>query len=462
MNVSLTSRVLALAAALVFAGCVSDDDGKKPVEATATLSYTLAADFVEGAAITPATPTLGADVATGATFSVSPALPSGLALNASTGVISGTPSKGVDSATYVVTASTAAATARDTLVFQVASASEAGWAGKPLDSLKQVGPVLFLNGKLLVGNGHATKPGLAVVDPATGLLTGYFAETIAPASLAATVDGRVVITETDYVQGAVSVFNPYGPVMRKSVIAFGSDNAAVSEGGRVYLFDRTTGAVTGFTGRVPGQNVVLDVQAGANTNPYDIAVAGGKAYITRYNSKSLLILGNADAIGGGARDSIDLSAYVSKTPLDTPATAPRMASVVAHGGYVFVTLQRLNYKYSALDTSLVVVINAATKAVEKTIPLRFRNPVSAQVLDGQLYVAGIAGYGDRLGGVEKIDLTTRAHAGTVLTELTLGADVFGFVPAPNNTGYVSYSTDFGFNTQVKKVASTAVLKTAGF
>jgi hypothetical protein len=461
MNVPKTLRALALASALVLGGCLFEEDDKKGGEASGSLSYALSGGYVAGSAIASVTPTLSEDLA-GATFAVSPALPAGLSLNAATGVLSGTPTAGVDSASYVVTATSSAAVARDTLVFQVASASEASWIGKPLDSLKQAGAVLFLDGKLLIGNAHATKPGIAVVDPSTGLVTGYYAQTIAASSMAATADGRVIITETDYVQGAVSVFNPRGPVLRKSVIAFGTDNGVVSAGGRVYLIDRTTGAVTGFTGSAPGQNVVLDVQVGAESNPYDIAVADGKVYVTRYNSKSLLILSNADAIGGGARDSIDLSAYASKIPVDSAATVPRMASVIAHGGYLFVTLQRLNYRYSALDTSLVVVINASTKAIEKTLPLRFRNPISASVLDGKLYVAGIAGYGDRLGGVEAIDLATRAHAGTVLTEATLGADVFGFEPAAAGSGYVSYSTDFGFNTQVKKVSLTSVAKSAGF
>jgi hypothetical protein len=317
------------------------------------------------------------------------------------------------------------------------SKKTATWIGKPIDSLTSVSSISLHGGRLFVANRHATEPGVAVVDTATGLITEYYPEAIAPSSLAFTSSGHLVITETsfDYSEGSVSVLDPVEKTIRKNVITFGSDNGAVAaEDGRVYLFDHTSGTVTGFTGNTPGANVVFDAQTGADENPYGIAVANGKAYIPRYNSKSLLIL-DATAMGGGARDSVDLSAYAK----DTATFAPRMAHVTVAGGYVFVTLQRLTATYAANDTSLVVVINASTKAVEKVIPLNFRNPVSANVHDGVWYVAGVAGYGTTTGGVEKIDLVTRAHAGVAVTEASLGGDVSEFLPTGAASGYAVYS-----------------------
>lgn len=325
------------------------------------------------------------------------------------------------------------------------------WIGKPLDSLAEISAFALRGGRLIVANRHATAPGVAVVDTASGLITEYYPEIVAPSGMAFTASGHLIVTETsfDYLEGSVSVVDLDAKRIRKSAIHFGSDNGVASAGdGKVYLFDRSTGAVTGFTGNTPGAGVSFDVQTGASSNPYGIAVAGGKAYIPRYNLGSLLVL-DATLLGGGARDSIDLSAY-SK---DTARFIPRMASVTAHGGHVFVTLQRLKADYSANDTALVVVINASTKAIEKTIPLLFRNPVATEVQGDFLYITGIAGYGDQSGGVEKINLSTRLHAGAVISEATLAADAFGFVPAENGTGYVSYSTDFGFHTRVKKVGS---------
>jgi DNA-binding beta-propeller fold protein YncE len=325
------------------------------------------------------------------------------------------------------------------------------WIGKPIDSLTAVGGIELRGDRLFVVNASDSVPGVAAIDTATGLVAEYYETTLPPAGMAFTSEGHLVVTATDYVNGSVSVIDPAARKIRKDVIPFGSDPGITAVDGKVYLIDHTTGAITGFTGNTPGQNVTLDVQAGAGSNPYGIAISGGKAYIPRYNKASLLILNDAGAIGGGTRDSIDLSAYVSKTPLDTPATAPRMAAVTAHNGYVFVTLQRLNYKYAAKDTSIVVVINAATKAIEKTIPLTFRNPGSARVRDGVWYISGVQGYGLNDGGVEKIDLSARAHAGTVVTEATLGGDVSTFLPTGASTGYAVFSPGWPVY-RIKKVA----------
>lgn len=309
------------------------------------------------------------------------------------------------------------------------------WVGKPLDSLTNASALEFRAGVLYVANAHATSPGVAAVDTATGLITAYYPEIVAPSAMAFTADGDLVVTETDYTQGSVSVIDLSTKRIRKSVIAFGSDPGIQAVDGKVYLIDHYTGSVTGFTGNTPGQKVALDVQAGAGSNPYTIAVSGGKAYITRYNSPSLLILNDVGAIGGGTRDSIDLSAYVSHHPVDSVAPAPRMAAITAQDGYLFVAVQRLNYDYKPLDTSVVVVINASTKAIVKTIPLAFRNPVSATVRDGMWYVSGLQNYYDLLGGVEKINLSTREYAGVVVTEATLGSDVSTYVSTRSTGGY---------------------------
>jgi hypothetical protein len=188
------------------------------------------------------------------------------------------------------------------------------------------------------------------------------------------------------------------------------------------------------------------VQTGANSNPYGLAVSGGKAYVARYNKSSLLILGDVNALGGGTRDSIDLSAYAHAEG----GGIPFMSGVVAHGGYVFVTLERWKSNYSAQDSGLVVVVNAATKQIEKTITLKFKNPGGGVVKDGVWYIAGLGAYGTNDGGVEKIDLATRAHAGTVVTEATLGGDVGSIAITGPNAGYATYSTDFFATTRVKK------------
>ncbi len=375
-------------------------------------------------------------------YSISPALPSGLSLDTSTGIISGTPVAELATTTYTVTAKS------DTILTASVTLTVSHWVGVSKDSLQDVSQMLVRGGEIFVANRSSTNPGVAVIDTGTGKITAYYSEQLPPSSMAFTQDNHLIITETNYVQGAVSSVDLTNKSIQKSVISFGSDNFTDTATGKVFLFDRTTGVLTGFTGHAPNLNVTFNVQAGSN--PYDIAISNGKAFVSRYDSKYMLIL-DPTQLGGGTRDSIDLSQYVSHHPVDTAAPAPRMAWVTSFNGYVFVALQRLNYKYSAVDTGLVVVINATTKQITSTIPLHFKNALSAHVVGSTWYITGIANY-DQSGGVEKIDLAQRIHTGNVVTAQSLSADIFDFVPAGDHSGYVAYSTDYGYTTKVKKVA----------
>ncbi len=173
-----------------------------------------------------------------------------------------------------------------------------------------------------MANHDTAAPGIAVIDTGTGKISAYYSELLPPSSMVVTKDSNIIITETNYSQGAVSIFNPFTKTLLPSVISFGSDNFVDTANGQTFLFDHTTGVITGFTGHTPNLNITLNAQTGAGSNPYDIAISNGKAFISRYNSKSLLIL-DATKLDGGVRDSIDLSAYTK----DTATHFPRMAAV---------------------------------------------------------------------------------------------------------------------------------------
>lgn len=95
-GVSLTAVLLLLC------GCSGSGGGNSPAAPTA-LTYTAAAPiYVKGIAITPDTPASAGGAVT--SWSVTPALPAGLSLSASTGTVSGTPTVVAPTATYTVTA----------------------------------------------------------------------------------------------------------------------------------------------------------------------------------------------------------------------------------------------------------------------------------------------------------------------------------------------------------------------
>lgn len=92
--------------------------GNNGVKAPSALSYTTsAAVYTKGVAITPDNPTSSGGTAT--VYSVSPALPAGLVLSASTGIVSGTPTAIVATGSYTVTASNSAGNSAATLSITV-------------------------------------------------------------------------------------------------------------------------------------------------------------------------------------------------------------------------------------------------------------------------------------------------------------------------------------------------------
>jgi gliding motility-associated-like protein len=85
--------------------------------APSNLSYSLPSTFTKDSVITNITPSI---TGTATSFSVSPALPAGLVLNTTTGVISGTPTVVTLLTSYVVTASNSSGSTTVTLSFAVA------------------------------------------------------------------------------------------------------------------------------------------------------------------------------------------------------------------------------------------------------------------------------------------------------------------------------------------------------
>ncbi len=116
-------------------GCGDDGDGDQANDGTAAPT---ALSYAAGPAITIGTQVQWAPVVTGASatrYTVSPALPAGLVLDDSTGVISGAPTTARASTPYVVTASNTGGSVSYTLTFAVLPTSIG-----PLGEVKASGP----------------------------------------------------------------------------------------------------------------------------------------------------------------------------------------------------------------------------------------------------------------------------------------------------------------------------------
>jgi Bacterial Ig-like domain (group 2)/Putative Ig domain/Galactose oxidase, central domain/Kelch motif len=105
--------------------------------APSDLKYLNPPAFVVGLKITPLTPTVTGTVTS---YSVKPALPAGLNLDTSTGVISGTPTSAATATTYTVTASNEAGSTSATVSIAVSASVPAGYTAK--SGVAQKGPLI--------------------------------------------------------------------------------------------------------------------------------------------------------------------------------------------------------------------------------------------------------------------------------------------------------------------------------
>ena len=163
---------------LLLCGCGGGGAPVPVVQPPSALSYTtMTADYFQGTAITPNSPTSSGGAATA--YSITPTLPAGLNLSTSTGVISGTPTAVTATASYTVTASNSSGNATASLSITVNVAAPAGLSYTPGTAVYAVGTPIPPNNPSSTGGpatAYSVSPALPAglsLDDATGIISGY-------------------------------------------------------------------------------------------------------------------------------------------------------------------------------------------------------------------------------------------------------------------------------------------------
>jgi hypothetical protein len=370
------------------------------------LSYNSPNVFTVGSAIASLNPAISGTV-TG--YSISPALPAGLSLDTSTGVISGTPTAVTSTATYTVTAANSGGNTSFGIVITVNAVAPGGLSYNS-PNVFTVGSAIASLNPTISGSvtGYSVSPALPAglsLDTSTGVISGTpttitstAVYTVTAANSGGNTSFGVVITVNAVAPGGLSYNSPnvftvgaaiaaLNPTISGSVTGY-SVSPALPAG---LSLDTTTGVISGTPTTVTSTSTytVTAANSGGNTS-FGIVITvnaiapGGLSY----NSPNVFTVGSAIAslnptISGSVTGysvspalpaglSLDTSTgVISGTPTTITSTAVYTVTAANSGGNtsfgVVITVNAVAPGGLSYNSPNVFTVGAAIAALNPTI-----------------------------------------------------------------------------------------------
>ena len=246
-----------------------------------------------------------------------------------------------------------------------------------------------------------------------------------------------VIT-TDFSTGSTAFLAADAAEAEVNLLGIHSDAVGHYQDGRVYIVNRLGQDNILVLDAMDLRTPLTQFSVGNGANPHDIEiVAPDKAYVTRYDAASLLIVNPQN---GAELGEIDLSAFADADGL------PEVSQIVRVGDRLYLSCQRLdrNGGWGPVDVSYLIVVDLATDTLIDVDPdaegmqgiaLSAANPNSMAVVGEQIAVGVVVGFGDRAGGVEIVDTATNRSLGLAVSEEDLGGDITSMILVDQNRGY---------------------------
>jgi hypothetical protein len=246
------------------------------------------------------------------------------------------------------------------------------------------------------------------------------------------------VTTTDFATGSTAFLAPGAAEAEVNLLGIHSDASGHYHDGRVYVVNRLGQDNILVLDAADLRSPVTQFSVGNGANPHDIEiVAPDKAYVTLYATATLLIVDPRD---GTQLGEIDLSAFADGDGL------PEASQIVRVGERLYLSCQRLDRDngWVPADISYLIVVDIASDALVDVDPaadgvqgiaLAATNPNGLAVVGDRIVVSGVAGFGDRTGGVEIVDTASNRSLGLIVSEEDLGGDITAMVVVDQNRGY---------------------------
>ncbi|MBN2527105.1 MAG: hypothetical protein JXR76_11980 [Deltaproteobacteria bacterium] len=288
--------------------------------------------------------------------------------------------------------------------------------------------------------------GIPGTDSDSVLDTDSSSDSASDSAVVTPVATNAVVMTSDYESGAVSVLATGTRSQVGDRLVVHSDTVcrydAITD--NVFLVSRLgSDAVTVLSPKAdfaPIQQYSVD----PGTNAQDIAVVSAeRAYVPRFASADILVV---NPLTGAKLGRVDASPYA-----DADGN-PEAAQAIYKDGVVYVTLQRLDPSWQTTAYSSVLMIDAASGAVQKEAKLTGKNPTGVLRFNDTLQafiLAETGAYGVLDGGVETLK-ADGTPSGMIVTEQTLGGDVMDAIVTKPDLGFavIGVPGADGANTQL--------------
>ncbi len=249
--------------------------------------------------------------------------------------------------------------------------------------------------------------------------------------------GLFVLT-TDFSTGSTAYLAAGAAEAEVNLLGIHSDAVGHYHDGRVYIVNRLGQDNILVLDETDLRTPLVQFSVGNGANPHDIeVVAPDKAYVTRYDVASLLIVDPRD---GAELGEIDLGAFADDDGL------AEVSQIVRVGERLYLTCQRLDRDggWGPADVSYLIVVDLGTDTLVDVDPetegvqgiaLGAANPNSLAVAGERIAVGVVVNFGDRAGGVEIVDTATNRSLGVAVSEQDLGGDITTMILVDGNRGY---------------------------